>query len=1763
MRENLSEEQKESENQNKQQRMKNLRKNLSEEQKESEKQKDLQRKKNMRAKSKDEIEQMYIEARYHDSTDPRILDTPGYLYMYDQFMMSINQGPTYVCNICWKFEYRTNVTVMKSDKYDPDIYMKCKTDRDSNEQETFICNTCDRYLKKPKMPPQAQNNGLNLNTQFREIDELCPLEVQLVSQIIPFMFVVDRHKGAQKGLKGHVVLVPADLSKITNSLPRQCNEGHLISLALKRRLSDKSEYSKTNIRPAAVNAALKKLMEVNHLYKSISISSCWESISEESDPELWKLLTTDDEFTIENANNPETDSDDEIEGNDASKEKSQIPYPTVFHNTHGPNVTSEKVLEIAPGEGQIPVSTYNEPNWEALSFVKQYSQGRYHFNWERPQKISPSKYVHARLKSCDTRFASDPQYIFQCLNWIEQETIRNTINFTERKRRQHSLTVGDIQNNNFFQGMISDAELYASFKSIRGTPQYFKEMMLDVLAKVRQFGPPTFFITFSAAEFHWTDIIKIVAKQTNEDLTDEFIESMSWKTKCSYLRRNPVTVARQIDYRFKQLWKNVLLSGMHPIGQILNYDDRREYQGRGVQHVHAPVHIKDAPKFDNGNDADVIEFIDKYITCAIPDTESTPELSKLVQTVQSHNHTTTCRKKTGVKCRFNAPWPPSEKTIIVRSPTSTKELKKATTCVNKVLSELNKIDIRNITLSELLEQAGVSLYEYEESLSCMHKKSTIAYKRKPTESLVVPYNPILLHAWKANMNIQFVTGEYGVLAYLTSYLCKPERNMSELMKMASKEASGKEIRDKLKVIGNVFQKCREVSTHEAIARTISLPLRHSNYDVIYVPTGLKESITRMLKPKVNINKNDDPDSTDVYIPNILDKYVKRPDNLQSMCLADFASLYKSESSTNPKTDNEDIRSYAEPISDFVDTPESTDKIELQEGLGKMKKRSRPCVIRWHKVSELKDPENYYLSVLQLYLPWRDESELKHANGLYITKFNEVREQIQEAMLRHQPHNELSIDDLDDNIDIVDDDDNEDGDDQDNDYNLYPGILDMHEEPCNFSATADSSNRLSNMTTTLMPNDEYYDMCSKLNAEQQNLFNVIAEQIQLYRWNEEHTKPFYTFLSGGAGVGKSHLVKVIAEYAKRNLKFPKQNLDQPSIMLTASTGKAAAHINGLTLHSAFHIGCKKRAKDAAISKRVLAGLQKKYRHLKIIVLDEISMIGRDTFECLDRNLQAIMNSNEDFGGVSILAVGDFLQLPPVGQKPIFEDPDDLTYESLSGNRWKTKFKLYELTQIVRQVSDPEFAGILSRIREGKQTDDDCAEIEKLHYTDTSQWPNDPIKLFTENKKAGLSNKESIANIGNQVYTIRSKDKGNIPENASLNQTGNLPNEISICVGARFMLTVNIDTEDHLINGSLGTIEHIDTRACNPLQWIIYIHFDDEVAGNRRKSNRAVNPDWVPIVADVKSFSMNRNGNVNCQRKQFPGILAHAITVHKSQGSTYEYMIGCMDDSRMWKNPGMTYTMLSRAQNRSRIKLNNFASDKIKHYEEALKEINRMREECPLVLKHKLTEMSSPVIMLLNIRSWNKHIGHLTNDPIYLNSCSIICLTETKLTNNCINRISNIDENWKDAHYATSHGLAICYEQNKVLLIRELPTTSVIEIAASVFQIEDEQFILILVYRTPGSNATYFLQQLSEQVCRFQQFNLRTIIVGDFNLDLHVNRNLTLINNFKREFAMEQKSQFATHNDGGILDLIFDTSLNQNTVHWQPTAFSDHYILLYSL
>ena len=100
-----------------------------------------------------------------------------------------------------------------------------------------------------------------------------------------------------------------------------------------------------------------------------------------------------------------------------------------------------------------------------------------------------------------------------------------------------------------------------------------------------------------------------------------------------------------IDERFRLLFGKILYSGMHPVGQILDHNERREFQDRGAQHPHGILHVKDAPVFDKDPDDKVVEFIDKYISCAIPDERQYPELHKLVTTVQTHGHSQTCKRK--------------------------------------------------------------------------------------------------------------------------------------------------------------------------------------------------------------------------------------------------------------------------------------------------------------------------------------------------------------------------------------------------------------------------------------------------------------------------------------------------------------------------------------------------------------------------------------------------------------------------------------------------------------------------------------------------------------------------------------------------------------------------------------------------------------------------------------------------------------------------------------------------------------------------------------------------------------------------------------------------------------------------------------------------------------------------------------------------------------------------------------------------------------
>ena len=153
-------------------------------------------------------------------TDPAIFETEAFKAVECKFKSAISEAPTYICDICIKFEYKSNVVLKKEDRYeDHELFNKCST-----KKSDYICKSCHKSLLKGKMPMQAQANNLQLNPIVDKLKDLTDLETILISQLNPYMHIVAKHRGAQSGLKGQVVLVPADLRKIQSVLPKNTSD---------------------------------------------------------------------------------------------------------------------------------------------------------------------------------------------------------------------------------------------------------------------------------------------------------------------------------------------------------------------------------------------------------------------------------------------------------------------------------------------------------------------------------------------------------------------------------------------------------------------------------------------------------------------------------------------------------------------------------------------------------------------------------------------------------------------------------------------------------------------------------------------------------------------------------------------------------------------------------------------------------------------------------------------------------------------------------------------------------------------------------------------------------------------------------------------------------------------------------------------------------------------------------------------------------------------------------------------------------------------------------------------------------------------------------------------------------------------------------------------------------------------------------------------------------------------------------------------------
>ena len=385
----------------------------------------------------------------------------------------------------------------------------------------------------------------------------------------------------------------------------------------------------------------------------------------------------------------------------------------------------------------------------------------------------------------------------------------------------------------------------------------------------------------------------------------------------------------------------------------------------------------------------------------------------------------------------------------------------------------------------------------------------------------------------------------------------------------------------------------------------------------------------------------------------------------------------------------------------------------------------------------------------------------------------------------------------------------------------------------------------------------------------------------------------------------------------------------------------------------------------------------------------------------------------------------------------------------------------------------------------------------------------------------------------------------------------------------MLTDNQDIGDKLINGLIGTVKHLDRVKDNNTPFgTIYVKFDDPQAGNKLKDRRLLDElkECVPIKPISKRFPYKHRGTtIIAERKQFPLILAHAMTIHKSQGSTLEYMSGDLNQTSRSGNrlapigQGMLYTLLSRAKSRDKLQLLNFDAERhIKTNKSAVVEMTRMRKECMLSWNHPLIEIRGNKICLFNIRSWNLHIQHFLSDKVYPTHSCIFCFTETYTNRLCISTDDN-QTGWASIHRHTKHGLAICYDTTKVEIIQEFPPIDVLQLFPVVVKVENEHILLILVYRPPGPIGN-FIQELIHQLGMLPTYKYRTMVVGDFNLDQLLSENVDMLRPLCTQFNFCQRSEYSTHIHGGILDLVFDNGRTEAT-EWMPSPYSDHFIILY--
>ncbi len=382
-----------------------------------------------------------------------------------------------------------------------------------------------------------------------------------------------------------------------------------------------------------------------------------------------------------------------------------------------------------------------------------------------------------------------------------------------------------------------------------------------------------------------------------------------------------------------------------------------------------------------------------------------------------------------------------------------------------------------------------------------------------------------------------------------------------------------------------------------------------------------------------------------------------------------------------------------------------------------------------------------------------------------------------------------------------------------------------------------------------------------------------------------------FLTGEPGSGKTHIINKYVSYLRSCGIEP---------AITASTGIAATHIGGLTIHSWSGIGIKTELSKHEVDKIVANKIYgKRIAATKVLIIDEISMLPPESLNLVDMVCRRAKKNPEPFGGIQVIFVGDFFQLPPVSKSQTNGAQQQNMFHHVSARfaygseAWQAAAPMVcYLSEQFRQ-DDKVYLNLLSAIRSNSFNDDHACRLEKrrINY---SQAPNSLPKLYTHNIDVDRVNNEMLAKLSGKAKSYEMTGYGIKHLLETLKRGCLSPEFLELKVGASVMFTKN-SPKGLFVNGTLGTVERFDPANNYPV--IV------TKAGRRL----TVEPtDWV----------LEEDGEDVARITQFPLRLAWAITVHKSQGMSLDGAV--MDLSSVFEY-GQGYVALSRVRRLSGLHL----------------------------------------------------------------------------------------------------------------------------------------------------------------------------------------------------------------------------------------------------